>query len=196
MDEVQYAHEFMAFHFTRTLESTGTGYIMRSRDFDAVGGMPTDYPSLLYADYKLWVNLLLLGYKATLLKECFSYRLHQSTSRTTNGMVYQEAFSQYALFLKEAIQKDQQIKEVVNRYGRQFLLYNCESLSHRLLKTPVGKRSLKVGDFVAKCEAFAADLIPDQQFRPRDIFRIRIAIQLDQSALGRGIFNIFKKVTS
>ncbi|WP_207515589.1 glycosyltransferase family 2 protein [Longitalea luteola] len=194
MDEVQYGHEFLAFQFTKLLESTGTGYLMRSRDFDAAGGMPVDYPNLLFADYSLWVHLASMGYKATSFRECFSYRLHQSTSRVTNGMVYQQAFSRYVQFLKEMMQKDQRIKEVVTRYGHQFLLYNCETLSHRLLKTPVNKRSLKVGDWVAKCETFAADLIPGQAFRPRDVFRIRIAIQLDQSAFGRGFFKMVKKV--
>jgi glycosyltransferase involved in cell wall biosynthesis len=193
MDEVQYGHEFLAFQFTKILESTGTGYLMRSLDFDAAGGMPVDYPNLLFADYSLWAHLALAGYKATSLKECFSYRLHQSTSRVTNGALYQQAFSRYVQFLKESMQKDQGIKEVINRYGLLFLLYYCESLAHRLLKTPVSQRSLKVEDWVAKCETFAADLIPGQSFRPREVFRIRIAIQLDQSAFGRGIFNIYKK---
>jgi glycosyltransferase involved in cell wall biosynthesis len=194
MDEVQYGHEFLAFQFTKILESTGTGYLMRSRDFDAAGGMPVDYPNLLFADYSLWVHLTSAGYKATSLKECFSYRLHQNTSRVTNGMLYQQAFSRYIQFLKESMQKDQGIKEVVNRYGVPFLLYNCESLAHRLLKTPASQRSLKVRDWVAKCENFAADLIPGQSFRPRDVFRIRIAMQLDQTALGRGMFNMARKV--
>jgi glycosyltransferase involved in cell wall biosynthesis len=193
MDEVQYGHEFLAFQFTELLESTGTGYMMRSRDFDAFGGMPVDYPNLLFADYSLWVNLASKGYKATSFRECFSYRLHQSTSKVTNGMVYQQAFSRYVQFLKETMQRDARIKEVVTRYGREFLLYFCESLSHRILKTPMANRSLSVKDFVAKCETFAADLIPGQVFKPRDIFRIRIAIQLDQSAWGRGIFKIYKK---
>lgn len=193
MDQVQYAHEFIAFHFTQTLESTGTGYIMRSRDYDAAGGMPMDFPNLLFADYKLWVNLISLGYKATSLKECFSYRIHQSTSRTTNGMAYQGAFGQYIQFLKEAIQKDPFVREVVTRYGKQFLFYYCESLSHRLLKTPVTDRTLTVTDFVKKCESYAADLIPGQSFRPVEVFRIKIAMQLDQSVLGRNIFKIYKK---
>lgn len=193
MDQVQYAHEFIAFHFMQTLESTGTGYIMRSRDYDAAGGMPVDFPNLLFADYKLWVTLISLGYKATSLKECFSYRIHQSTSRTTNGMVYQGGLEKYIQFLKVAIQKDPLVKEVVTRYGKRFLLYYCESLSHRLLKTPVASRTLTVTDFVKKCESYAADIIPGQAFRPEEVFRIKIAMQLDQSVLGRNIFKIYKK---
>lgn len=193
MDEVQHGHEFLAFQFLKILDSTGTGYMMRSRDFDNLGGMPMDFPNLIFADYSLWVSLATAGYKATALAECFSYRLHDSTSKTTNGMAYQQAFSRYVQFLKEIMQKDARIKEVVNRYGRDFLMYFCESLSHRILKTPVDKRSLKVKDFVEKCEAFAADLIPGQAFNPRDVFRIRIAMQLDQSAWGRGVFKIYKK---
>jgi glycosyltransferase involved in cell wall biosynthesis len=194
MDEIQYAHDFLAFQLCQTLESTGTGYIMRSGDFDVAGGMPMHYPNLIFADYTLWVHLISLGYKATSFKECFSYRLHQSVSRTTNGMAYQEAFGKYVQFLKDRMQQDPKIQEVIHRYGKRFLLYFCESLSHRLLKTPVEKRSMRVIDFIKKCESWAADLIPGQDFAPLHIFKIRIAMQLDQSALGRGVFKIFKKL--
>lgn len=193
MDEVQYVHEFLACQMTRTIDSTGTGYIMRSGDFDAAGGMPVHYPNLIYSDFALWITLMSLGYKATSFKQCFSYRLHQSVSRVTNGMLYQEAFMQYLNFLKEWRQKDPAINEVITRYGKQFLLNLCEGLSHRLLKTPIENRTLKVADFIKKCEAYAADLIPGQNFEPLRVFRIKIASQLDQSALGRSVFKLFKK---
>src|SRR5438309_5096747 len=34
MDETQYGYEFLACHMCHTLDSTGTGYMMRSSDFD------------------------------------------------------------------------------------------------------------------------------------------------------------------
>ncbi|MES1249586.1 MAG: glycosyltransferase family 2 protein, partial [Chitinophaga rupis] len=50
MDEVQQVHEFLACQMARTIDSTGTGYMMRSADYDRVGGMPADFPNLIFAD--------------------------------------------------------------------------------------------------------------------------------------------------
>lgn len=194
MDEIQLAHEFLASQMTRKIDSTGTGYMMRSLDFDAVGGMPVQYPNLIFSDYELWIKLMMKGYKATSPKKCFSYRIHKSVSRTTNGMAYQEAFSQYLQFLLTIMESNTLIVETVRKYGSEFLLYYCESLSHRLLKTPVKERTLTVSDFIKKCELFSAKLIPGQEFKPLNHFRIRIASQLDQSFLGRKAFALYKKL--
>ena len=99
MTEKQFVHEFLDSQLNQTLDSTGTGYMMRSRDYDAVGGISPAYPKLIFADYELWVKLIPRGYKATSPATCFSYRLHESVSRLTNGEDYQEAFGKYMLFL-------------------------------------------------------------------------------------------------
>ena len=88
MDETQHAHELLACLLANTLDSMGTGYMFRAKDYNAMGGMPPNYPDLLFADNELWVTLTGLGYKATTQRACFEYRLHQSLSRTTAGMNY------------------------------------------------------------------------------------------------------------
>jgi glycosyltransferase involved in cell wall biosynthesis len=196
MDEVQHAHEFIACHFCRTLDSMGSGYMMRSKDYDALGGIPPRYPNLIFADYELWIRLTHLSYKATDVKTTFSYRLHESVSKQTNGMLYQEAFGLYIAFIKQLIQQDEKVRQVVNRYGKDMLLYFCESLSHRLLKTPKEKRSVSVREFVQRCEGYAREIIPDQDFRPLSKFRIKLAGDLDASAVGRGLFTFYKKIVS
>jgi glycosyltransferase involved in cell wall biosynthesis len=196
MDEVQQAHEFLACQMARTIESTGTGYMMRSGDYDRVGGIPVHFPNLIFADYSLWIKLMLPGYKVTSPKLCFLYRLHQNVSRTTNGMEYQDAFGAYMAFIKSLMQSNAAIHEVVTRYGKDMLLYFCESLSHRLLKTPKEKRTLTVAGFIEKCKAYAAEIIPGQEFNPEAKFRINIARQLDQTGIGRQAFYMFRKLTS
>jgi glycosyltransferase involved in cell wall biosynthesis len=196
MDEVQRAHEFLACQMARTIESTGTGYLMRSADYDACGGMPLQFPNLIFADYALWMKLMLPAYKATSARFCFSYRLHQNVSRTTNGMQYQDAFGTYIAFIKTLMQDNAAIHEVVTRYGKDMLLYFCESLSHRLLKTPMQNRSLTVSGFIDKCRTYAAQIIPGQNFNPNEKFRINIARQLDQSGVGRKAFQVIKKLIS
>lgn len=187
MDEVQYAHEFIAHQLAASIESTGTGYMMRSKDYEEAGGL-LNYPKLIFADYQLWVTLTFKNYKATALEECFSYREHESASWATDGREYQEAFERYIYFLNEMLNKDAKIKQVIQRYGKGFLLQYCESLAHRLLKTPVNKRNISVSSFIEKCRHYAALLIPGQEFEPERVFRIKIARQLDSTAIGRFLF--------
>jgi glycosyltransferase involved in cell wall biosynthesis len=193
MDEMQYAHEFLACHMMRTMESMGTGYMMYSHDYDKIGGIPCNYPNLIFADYELWVKLIMLGYKASSLENCFLYRLSLSISKTTDGMKYQDAFGKYIDFIKSCMREDDKVQKVVTRYGKEMLYYYCESLSHRLLKTARKTRSITVAQFIEKCESYATEIIPGQSFLPVNRFRIRIAKQLDNSFLGRGIFNFYKK---
>jgi len=195
MDEIQYGHEFLACQLARTMDSMGTGYMMRSKDYDALGGIPVEYPNLIFADYQLWVELSLINYKATSDKVCFNYRVHDSVSKLTNGEQYQQAFEKYVYFMAALGNKNEQVRSVIEKYGHDMLMYFCESLSHRLLKTPVANRKTKVNEFIEKCRSYAAILIPGQPFDPSGKFRISIAGKLDSNVVGRSVFNMYKKIT-
>lgn len=193
MAEIQSAAEFLACECTQTLDSMGTGYMMRSSDFDAAGGLTLEYPKLIFADYALWMKLILINYKATAAVTAFSYRLHNSVSKLTNGEEYQQAFGVYAHFLGGLRTKNETIAAVLDRYGKQMLLYFCESLSHRLLKTPAGWRTTNVQHYINKCRQYAAFLIPGQSFKPLYKPRILLAVLLDNKP-GIFIFNFMKKM--
>lgn len=195
MDEIQYGQEFLACQFARTMDSMGTGYMMRSKDYDKIGGISPGYPNLIFADYQLWVQLGLLSYKATSDKVCFSYRIHNNASKLTNGEDYQLAFEKYIHFIAALGRENEQVRSVNERYGHDMLMYFCESLSHRLLKTPAASRKTTVSQFVNKCKGLAQLLIPGQPFEPAERFRIRIAAQLDSNVLSRSVFYYFKKLT-
>lgn len=194
MDEVQYGHEFLACQMARTMDSVGTGYMMRSRDYDAVGGIPTHYPNLIFADYELWVKLSLLSYKATTADNLFRYRVHKSVSQLTNGEQYQQAFEIYIHFIDGLMKTNKMVNIVVKNYAYNFLMYFCESLSHRILKSSLDSRKVMVAEFIEKCKEYAALLIPGQEFNPLDKQRIRLAKQLDETFIGRTAFQLFKKL--
>ena len=193
MDEYQTADNFLKCHILHTLDSMGKGYMFRSKDYDNLGGMPVNYPNLMFADYQLWIQLTSINYKATTEKVCFSYRLNNSVSRKTNGELYQQAFESYVYFLVEEAKNDNKIKLVLDNYGKVLLMYYCESLCHRILKTNVYVRKLKVKDHIDKCIEYAKLLIPDQAFSPRKNFRIKIAEMFDSNFITRKIFYFFKK---
>jgi glycosyltransferase involved in cell wall biosynthesis len=193
MSEVQYAHEFLACQMTRTMESMGTGYMMRSKDYDELGGMPENYPNLIFADYELWIKLTSISYKATTLRDCFAYRIHQSVSRVTAGEEYIKAFEQYVSFV-ENLKKNGDFKQVIERYGKEFLFFYCQSLSHRLLRIPRRKRALTVNEFINNCRNYAQQLMPGQEFNPLKKPLTKMAQQLDYSVFGRQVFFLYQKI--
>jgi hypothetical protein len=195
MDEQQFSHEFLACFMCRTINSTGTGYLMRSKDYNENGGLSKEYPNLIFADYALWIDISLLSFKATSPYKTFKYRIHNSISKTTNGEEYQKAFEVFLNFLIQRKQNEK-IKMVIERYGKEMLLYHCESLSHRILKTPVANRKIAVKEFIEKCKQYAETLIPGQHFQPLKIFRIKIAEIFDRSSFNRSFFKIYKKLSS
>jgi glycosyltransferase involved in cell wall biosynthesis len=194
MDEIEYAHEFLAAYMCNIIDSTGTGYMMRSKDYDDVGGINTSFEKLMFADYALWLSLSLKRYKATSFEIAFKYRIHDSVSKITGGQEYQQAFEKFLQFIISQVQKNDKIKIVTERYGKEMLMYFCESLSHRILKTHRKQREIIVKEFIEKCKNYAAILIPGQSFEPEKKFRISIAKKLDNSTIGRNLFLFFNKL--
>jgi glycosyltransferase involved in cell wall biosynthesis len=196
MDEIQYAHEFLAYFMCNAIDSTGTGYMMRSKDYDSLGGINTSFEKLIFADYALWIDLSLIGYKATAVEMAFKYRIHNSVSKITGAQEYQQAFEKFLKLIISHAEKNEKIKLITERYGRQMLMYYCESLSHRILKTPKKQREIVVKEFIEKCKYYAAILIPGQNFEPSKKFRIDVARILDSSTIGRNLFLTFNKLKS
>ena len=65
------------------IEITATGFMVRSKQYDALGGIPA-YPNLLYADIELWLKLIRDSYLAVAPENCFEFRLHlDNTSKST-----------------------------------------------------------------------------------------------------------------
>lgn len=191
MDEVQKAYEFLACQMNQTIDSTGTGYMMRSADFEKAGGMPVNYTNLIFSDYELWIRLSINSYKATAPDHCFLYREHESVSRITNGQQYEAAFGEYVKFML-TLRHREGFNQVITEYGRKMLLYFCESLSHRVLKTPLKNRQIRVKDVVERFSGYARMLLPGQAFEPMTVPRIKIAVFLDKTGFTRRTFNFFR----
>jgi glycosyltransferase involved in cell wall biosynthesis len=194
MDARQSAVEFLAFFLAGLIDNMGTGYMMRSAAYDAVGGMPP-YPNLLFADFELWIELSKGGYKATAVEETFSFRLHQSMTTTSSDMKYRQAFGRFIDYLAQVRSGNPAMEEVVRRYSLLFLMTYCKGLSHRLLRTPLKKRNNEtVAQFITGCRAYADRLVPGNDFNPYQIFSMRLARRIDGSALTRAHFLLFKRL--
>lgn len=196
MAERETAADFLAGLLTNTFDIMGTGFIMRSRDYDAVGGIPA-FPNLLFADFVLFISLTRVAYKATASENCFSFRLHQSTTAVSSPVIFIEALEQFVYFLQSLKKQDKAFTDVIEKFSPGFLLYYCKALSHRLLRTPVDKRdNLTVKKFIEKCEAFVQSLAPGNTFKPLSVPSVRLAKVLDGNIIGRSLFLAFKKIYS
>ncbi len=95
------AAEYLTALFTGRRDTYGTGYLMRSARYGAVGGIPP-FEKLLFADDALWMALMQGAYKATAPAECFSCRLHPaSASGGTGWQSWLAAMPPYASFLAD-----------------------------------------------------------------------------------------------
>lgn len=183
--------DFLRLQFTLKMDSMGTGYLFRSSDYKKLGGFPVAYPNLLFGDYELFVKLTALSYMAVSAHAGFDYRLHVSLSISTNVDKYRIAFGRYLHFLS-AFQKDRKgVHQTILEYGKVYLNYYCQSLSHRLLKSGAANRA-SVNTFIKECKTNAA-LLGIKNFKPERIFKIRIAAILDGTAITRSLFQAVRK---
>jgi glycosyltransferase involved in cell wall biosynthesis len=112
--------EFLAARLRARRDSFGTGYIMRSTDYEQVGGIPP-YRGLLFADDALFMQLSLRSWKATDPHERFSYRSHRQSA--SSGAVPTDIVSaarHYVDFLTRLRGQHEPIDAVLQQHGRTF----------------------------------------------------------------------------
>ena len=196
MDERQNAAEFLAAFLQNKIDINGTGFMMRSEDYDAAGGIPS-YPSLLFADFELWIRLTARCYMATSTKECFSFRIHRSTTSISADLKLHQAFAQFIKYLKNLKQESATFESVILDYAIPFVRFWCKGLTHRLLRTPKDKRNnLCVSLFLKQCKKYADELAPGNNFDPVETLSLRLAQKIDHFAITRSLFLAFKKIYS
>lgn len=189
----QTAPEFLSFVLCHMIDTMGTGFMMRSEDYDRLGGIPP-YPNLLFADFELWIKLIGKKYLACSFNECFAFRLHQSTTTTSSDLKFGDAFKKFTDFLIE-LKAEDEINKAINRYGIEFMRFYTKGLAHRLLRSPYSKRNNKsVKTLLAECKAIADELVPGNSFQPEEEFSVRLARQIDSNTVTRHLFLQFKKL--
>jgi glycosyltransferase involved in cell wall biosynthesis len=196
MDATQTVAEFLKSLFTDTIDTMGTGYMMRSLDYDAINGIAS-YPNLIFADHALWIKLTSLCYKATASTESFLYRLHENLSKTTSALNYINAFYKYLDFLTKLKSDVSNVRVVIEEHITAYIRYYCRSLSHRLLKTPSHERNgMNVSDFINNCIKYNNLLTRKTKFLPLKQFNIRLAKFIDDNVILRKSYFFFKKIYS
>lgn len=160
------AAEFLAARMADIRDSFCTGYVMRSEQYDKIGGIPS-YKDLLFADDALWIGLMNSLYKVTAHRVCFSYRLHSgSVSGKQNCAALLNGLKQYLGFLRELAKGNDAIANVIKLYGSQYVTKHCQHYYCYFLETtswgkPVDPLKLSVIEKLM--EEFAGNITLDKK---------------------------------
>jgi glycosyltransferase involved in cell wall biosynthesis len=182
---------------TQSFDSMGTGYVMRAVDYDSVGGIPVHYPNLLFADFKLWLSLAAKGGMAIAANSSFAFRVHQSTTGTSQDNKLHAGLELYIDYLLQLKKDNKSAAVVINKHAKELLLFYCQSFSHRLLRSSLEKRNgLTVSDFIDSTKQLAVKLGIENEYKPVNLFSIKLANFIDSNAVSRNLFLLFKKLYS
>ena len=95
------ASDYLEYTLKETIDIMATGYVFKSKDYDAIGGIPTNYPNLIYADAQLWIALTKKSYLVVDPAIQFSFRIHPSVTKTSKDKILLDAFIIFLAYLKE-----------------------------------------------------------------------------------------------
>ncbi len=180
---------------TQSVDSMGTGYVMRAKDYDAVNGIPVKYPSLLFADFELWLSLADMGGMAVSANTCFAFRVHQSTTGTSPDVKLHKALELYVEFLVKQKNNNEEKERIIFEHANQFLLFYCKGFCHRLLRTELNKRNgITVKSFIYQTKLMAQKLGIEKNYQPKNIASIQLAALIDSSKILRAAFLLVKKI--
>ena len=130
--ERETAAEYLTARFTFQRDIFGTGYVMRSADYDRVGGIPS-FERLFFADDALWLSLLVGSYKASISAEHFAVRIHpksESASLPSAWASMLRGLNQFTAFLHGFIAHDEALRAVTTALEPTFLLTSSPQRIH------------------------------------------------------------------
>lgn len=194
MDEKLSAPQFLKKIMHHDIDAVSL--IVRSKDYDSVGGIPF-YPSLLFADYVLWVELARIAYMVTASENCLSYRIHKrSTTITSSDEAYHQSYDMFIKYLSYLKSQDQDLNKVINKNVKTVLRNRCLEFSKRFLKTDKKHRKtfISVSALVRKHKDYADLLIDNNSFNPFAIPQIWIAIIIDSNSVSRKAFTFLSSL--
>lgn len=116
--------QYLEGRLTYQRDISGTGVVMRSSDYDRIGGIP-HFERLFFADDALWLSLMQGGYKAFDPADLCSIRMHPRKESTTKPSAWPSLLSglnQFADFVDSYIRSDAEAGAVVSQYFGGFML--------------------------------------------------------------------------
>jgi glycosyltransferase involved in cell wall biosynthesis len=122
--------QYLKGRFTYQRDITGTGVVMRSVDYDRIGGIP-HFERLFFADDALWLSLMQGSFKACDPAEHFAVRMHGKKESTTKPSAWRSlllGLNQFSDFLQGYIQHDGEARAAVANHATAFMLSYHQNL--------------------------------------------------------------------
>ena len=120
--------DYMKARFLGKRDVFGTGYVMRSSDYDSIGGIPK-FNGLSFADDALWIMLIGDGLKVCNKASSISVRVHsnsESATKPSNWEGFLIALKQFSNFLEQSDQtklfKDIEMNDFKKEFFKNYLL--------------------------------------------------------------------------
>lgn len=122
--EIETAAQYLQARFTFQRDTFGTGFVMRSADYDRVGGIPA-FEKLFFADDALWLSLVGGASKACDPGEHFAVRVHPKSESASLPSIWASILTglgQFSDFLGTFVQTNAEARKVYLEFGPDFLL--------------------------------------------------------------------------
>jgi glycosyltransferase involved in cell wall biosynthesis len=122
--ERETAAEYLRARLELRRDAFGTGYVMRSEDYDRVGGIPP-FERLFFADDALWLSLMSGSYKAADASEAFAVRIHPKSESASLPSIWEPmlvSLGQFSRFLEVLGKRDEACGAVLEELSAPFMI--------------------------------------------------------------------------
>ena len=154
------ASEYLGARLSFSRDVFGTGYVMRSADYEAAGGIPS-FEKLFFADDALWLRLMSRSFKAADPRELCSVRIHPASESASTPAVWQpllKGIGQFAGSLTELSRESVEVARVCDSLGPAFMLkYHRNILIYALVEASQAGRRLDA-DALSRIEKSLLDV--------------------------------------
>lgn len=193
MEETQKPADAIHNFLTGKIDLMGTGFMMRSADYDRIGGIPS-YPNLLFADMELWIELARKSYLAVDSRQAFSYRKHlNATTSSSSDAKFLQSFDRLINYLFNLKKSDPLLAPVIKEDSAALLKLYCQGITHKVLRTPKSKRQTpSVKEIIEQFREYGKKM--GNNFEPLDSGKIRAGKIVDSNLLLHSIFLLFKSM--
>jgi glycosyltransferase involved in cell wall biosynthesis len=186
------AAEFLTARCNWQRDTFGTGYMMRSSDYDAVGGIP-NFEKLLFADDALWLLLMRGSWKATAAETCFSYRMHtQSASHQAGWQSRLRSITQFLEFMEEYKKQDPAVERAF-REGFSCFQHHCQHIraSYSFLLVQATKQNVRLESPTAREAVVELSHVQPSLAKEIDNWKIRVREFINRNPVARFIYNAY-----
>lgn len=183
--QTETAAGYMDARFAFQRDIFGTGYVMRSSDYDRLGGIPA-FEKLFFADDALWLALMHNSYKAADPRETFAVRIHAKSESASLPSAWSSillGLNQFTEFLHRYVKDDDAARSVLEERGARFLLTYHQNIYIFALIDACQNRK-KVGQHVLRSiESSLARIAPRVAGDLRRSLKVRLLEFLNASLL-------------